>query len=188
MAAFKMKKKTAKGKRSIKDGLPATPGKSIPLVNNILVAVLLILLIFKLKDANPGYKWVHESLIGSNLEFIKKNKDLGFPQRQEAKLGFNVSYLNYLNANTPDETIILMPPDTVILPRSGKSDFDKYMKNRIWVSYFIYPRKVVYEREKETSALYDAATHIAIINGWGYHKLPFRVNNKVKHAVIPLNK
>ncbi len=183
------RKKYRKKKYSFqKDKPSSTSSGSIPILNNVLILILFIIVVFKLKDINSGYKWMHETLIGANLKIIKKYKALSFRQKQEAKLGFNVRFLNHLADNTPDTAIILMPPDTIILPLQGKSDFDKYMKNKTWVSYFLYPRKVVYEREKETSHLYSTATHIAIMNEWGYHKLPYNVKNKAKHSILELKK
>ena len=165
---------------------PASTSKHIPLLNNVVLAIVFVILIFKLKDQNPGYKWMNETLIGANLETMKKYKNLTFEQKQEAKMGFNVKYLNFIKNNTPDSAVILMPPDSIILPSEGKSEFNKHLKNKVWCSYHIYPRKIVYERERHTSSLYSSITHVAIINGWGYNKLSYRVNNKSKYTVMPI--
>ena len=158
----------------------------IPFVNNLIVFVFFAILVFTLKDKNTGYKWVAENLIDGNLKTIKKHKDLSFEQRQEGKLGFNATYLNFINENTPDTAVILMPPDSVILHQNGRYKFNKYLKNKSWCSYLVYPRKLVYEREKTSAPLYNKVTHVAIINGWGYDKLGYKVNKRVPLTVLPI--
>lgn len=179
-------KSNKKNRNAKKNKSPALTSKHIPFLNNLIITIFFVLLVFKLKDQNPGYKWVHETLIGANLKTIKKYKKLTFEQKQEAKMGFNAKYLNFIKNNTPDTAIILMPPDSIIFPSKGKSEFNKYITRKVWCSYIIYPRKIVYEREKHISPLYDNVTHVAIINGWGYNKLTYRVNNRSNYTIMPI--
>ncbi len=179
-------KSNKKNRNAKKEKSPASTSKNIPFLNNVIIAIFFVILISKLKNQNSGYKWMHETLIGANLKTMKKYKDLTFEQKQEAKMGFNGKYLNFVKNNTPDTAIILMPPDSIIFPSKGKSGFNKYIKNKVWCSYLVYPRKIVYEREKHTSSLYNSITHVAIINGWGYNKLGYKINNKSKFSVMPI--
>ena len=183
---YTKQKLNRKKRKAKKEKTPESMPKDIPLLNNVIIAILFVILIFKLKDQNPGYRWVHESLIEANLKTIKKYKNLTFEQRQEAKMGFNATYLNFVKNNTPDTAIILMPPDSIILPVKGKSEFSKHMKNKAWCSYLIYPRRLVYEREKSNSSLYESVTHVAIMNGWGYDKLAYPIKDKSKHTILPI--
>ncbi|MBT8326521.1 MAG: hypothetical protein KJP21_02280 [Bacteroidia bacterium] len=177
-------KKVAPPKQSKSEKKPST---GIPFINNIVVVFVFVILVVIVKDANTGYKWMSDTLIKLNMKRIKMYKNSTFEEKQVAKMGYNVQFLNYVSDNTPEDAIILMPPDSIIQQEGVASDFDKHMRNKVWVSYFLYPRKVVFEKEKETSTLYDKATHIAVINGWGYEKLPHITGNRSKHAVFALN-
>ena len=185
-----MSKKIKSTKKKAQAPKPPEPKKKvstgIPFLNNIVAVFVFVILVAIAKDVNKGYNWMSETLIKLNLKRIKMYKNSTFEEKQAAKMGYNVQYLNYVNENTPDDAIILMPPDSIIQQEGVKSDFDKHMKNKVWVSYFLYPRKVVFEKEKETSTLYNKATHLAVINGWGYDRLPHITGNRSKHAVFAL--
>ncbi len=186
-----MSKKTKPIKKKANSPKPAeVPKKSsngIPFLNNIIVVIALVIVVAVVKDVNTGYKWMTDTFIELNLKRIKMYKNLTFEERQVAKLGYNVQFLKYISDNTPEDAIILMPPDSIIQQDGVDSDFDRYMKNKVWVSYFLYPRKVVFEKEKETSPIYAKATHLAVINGWGYDRLPHITGNRSKHAVFAIN-
>lgn len=61
------------------------------------------------------------------------------------------------------------------------------MKGKNWSSYFVYPRKLIYHDEKDKyPELYKTATHVAIINGWGYELLDYNVQSRSAFAILPL--
>ncbi len=160
----------------------------IPLSKNIIAAFIFFLLILAANKNNPGYKWLSGTVIKGNLELIKKYKDLTFEQKLEAKLGFSMTYLNFVKNNTPADAVILLPPRELIKNSTDKTKLDKNIANKIWVSNFLYPRVVIYEDEKETSPFYSKITHIGVINGWGYHLVNYDVTNKQALTVLKVNK
>ena len=60
------------------------------------------------------------------------------------------------------------------------------VKSKLWNTYFLYPRKVVGENEKDSSPLYAQVTHVMIVDAWGYDKLTYPVSRKEKYAVLPI--
>jgi hypothetical protein len=161
--------------------------KGTPIVVQVLATAFLFISFKYLKENISGYIWVSDVLIKKNVELMEKHKNLSFLDRQNAKLGASGRFANFIKFNTPENAIILMPPDSIIMPPNIKSDFNKHLKNKTWVSYIVYPRKLVYEDKNETTELYNSATHVAIVNGWGYHKLNYAVNEQPKHYVFPIN-
>lgn len=161
------------------------------IVKNFLILGGVLFLLNTLKENNNGYKWVVESQIIKSQESIDKYKKLNYKQKMESKLGFTIRYFDFIKENTPDSAVILMPPDTVIRPPGQvhytKTAMNGYTTNRKWVSYFLYPRKLVYEdRRDEYPELTKAITHVAIINYWGYEKLPYRVGKENQYSIMPI--
>ena len=161
------------------------------IVKNFLILGGVLFLLNYLKENNMGYKWVVDTQIIKSQENMDKYKDLTYEQKMQAKLGFTVKYFDFIKQNTPDTAVILMPPDTVIRPPGQvhytKTAMNGYTRNRKWVSYFLYPRKLVYQDHLEDyPELVDDVSHVAIINTWGYEKLPYRVGKKNKYSVMPI--
>lgn len=181
-------KKTGKKKKSA-PGSPADkkPSYTWRVFKNLILLVATFFFTQAIRKDGAGYQWVFENLIEDNLKMIKKYKKLNHDERLQAKLGYTAAYLSFIAKNTPENAVILMAPDTVFNPPGQKSDFNNFIRERGWASYFVYPRKLVYEHEKELFPdMYERVTHVAIANYWGYQKLPFQVPNKVKHTIIPL--
>jgi hypothetical protein len=161
------------------------------IVKNFLILGGVLLLLNTLKEQNKGYKWVAETLVAKTPEQLEKYKDLTYDQKMEGKLGFAYKYFKFINENTPEDAIILFPPDTMIRPKGqvhhSKKGMNGYSTNSKWVSYFIYPRKVVYEdRKDEYPELYENVTYVAVMNQWGYEKLPYRVRQESQFSVMPM--
>ena len=161
------------------------------LVKNVLILIGVLILLNGLKTYNKGYKWVAETLVAKNQEQLDKYKNLTYDQKMEGKLGFAYKYFKFINENTPEDAIILMPPDTMIRPKGQvhhtKTGMNGYTTNPKWVSYFVYPRKLVYEDRKDLyPELYKNVTHVAVMNTWGYEKLPYRVNQKSQFSIMPM--
>jgi|LWDU01.1.fsa_nt_gi hypothetical protein len=163
------------------------------LEKNFITLAIAAILFFGVKEINDGYKWFFGSLLKNNIKMLqdKKVKRMNLNQKYESKLGFDYRFLKHIADNTPENAIILMPPDSIIFPKKGRIFFNKSMKsasirNKSWASYFVYPRKLVYEKINENSKYVDKATHVAIVNHWGYHKLKNPPRQRQQFAVIPL--
>lgn len=157
------------------------------LVRNILIGLIVFFCFSSLYNNNKfaGYKWMHEKLIVGNYELMHKYPDHTFEQRQQLKLGFFAKYLQFINKNTPDTAIVLMPSGAVVSKIDKKRKLD-WLGSKRHVGYFIYPRKAVYESNSNDSIYMDKVTHVAIVDGKGYENLPYRVKNKSAYTVLPI--
>ncbi len=152
-------------------------GTRLLYVKHGLLAGGVVLLLAALVQYNSGYDHIFNRFgrdIGSNARY----DSLSYDQRLEVKLGFTAKYLHMLRDSTPANAVILMPPDSIFFPEDTASRFNPLVRNRRWVAYFIYPRKIVYEEEKDTLALYRDVTHVAVVNYWGYRQAYIRDGRK----------
>jgi hypothetical protein len=156
-------------------------------------------------DLLSGYSWVF-SMVGSNLEAIeqyeeqarKQGRKFGTPEKWETKLQYQYTYLHSIIENTPEDAVILFPPEehikkAKIQQRDAAGNVSEkkafvFLHSLAWTSYFLYPRQAIFEDEVETNpSLYKKATHVAIIDNWGYHKLKFAPTNRLPYTIISLD-
>lgn len=153
----------------------------------LISAVIIALLYYNIR----GYKWAWDSLVMANLKIIRENPHLTLEKKWEIKCGFDFAYLNYIKSKTPADAIIVMPAYSDIYPEGEKSDFNTGdaggIKNKAWATYFLYPRKLVYEEEKGTNPFYEKANYVAIVNFRGYDRLNYSVEKKEKYLILPRN-
>ena len=72
-----------------------------------------------------------------------------------------------------------------------KSDFlgkSPGVQTKAWATYFLYPRKLVYDKEKETNHYYKEISHVAIANYGDYSYLEYEVKRKKKYDVLPVRR
>ena len=182
----KSKKKSTKEPRKKEE--KTSSSSPIFIAKNVGLLIVVYLLLQGLKENNVGYQWVFESLVKQNLEQQEQYQELTNDQKLEAKLGFAVRYLNMINENTPEDAIILMGPDSILCPPTGKPFFQKVILKKGWANYWVYPRRLVYEEDKEEfPELYEQATHVAITNFWGYDRLSYPVAQQQQFLVMPIN-
>ena len=141
---------------------------------------------YAIYQKDPGYNWVFNNLLIGNLKDIEQRKDYTYEVKHEAKRGFFARYLFFVNKNTPEDAIILMPSEEVIdaVPAEQKLEFLKYKPH---VMYFVYPRKAVYANLEDDKKYMDKITHVAIVNGQGYENVPYQIPNKQQYTVVPIN-
>lgn len=135
-----------------------------------------------------GYDWMLNTMLKSNIDTINKYPDLNIDQRYELKWGGKVgygeiAYINRIKQQTPDSAIIIAPPRKLLTQVGFKSSAELP-----WLTYFVYPRQVVYEDDKDSSKLYARANYVLAVNGWGFDKLNYRVNNPQAFMILPLKK
>lgn len=165
--------------------------KPIVFRRNLLTAFFFSVLLLLLYLV-PGYNRV---IIGAKMSdseidgYEKRTLNNNLPKltaedKRYFKIG-NYWYLKYLRENTPQNAVILLPPRSVV----DTSETMKNMSNPDWVEYFIYPRLCVSEDEKTAKkSLYDQATHVAIVHGWGYEKLHYQPEKQETETVLPIKK
>jgi len=161
------------------------------LFRNVFAVIISAVIVFFLYKNIQGYQWVWDSLVIKNLEIVNQHSDLTNEQKWAIKLGFDYRYLEFLKKNTPENAVILMPADSALFPQGVKSEFTKEsysVRNKAWATYFLYPRKIVYEKELLKSPYASQITHVAIANYRGYERLNYSVVKKQKYHVLPVNK
>lgn len=159
-------------------------------IGNVVMLLIAITLVYLMYQSVDGYYGLWNNLIKKNLEIIKQYPDLSLEKKWEIKCGFDYVYLNYIKQHTPENACILMPPDSAIYPKGEKSPFQNAaysIKNKAWSTYFLYPRRLVYEAEKEKNPFYDKVDYVAIVNFWGYDKLEYEVAQKIKLNILPVS-
>ena len=165
---------------------------SISFDRNLLVMVLCFIIIFVLQKQIVGYNWLWNTLIKENLDNQKRFPNLTEQQKAESKMGYDITYMYYINENTPKDAVILFPESSVVL-NDSTPDQPKFRTKQggifsaLWVQYFAFPRKVVFENEKGKNPNYEKISHVAIVNYKGYDQLPYKVNEKLRLGVLPID-
>lgn len=159
---------------------------------NLVVTFVLMFVLLLLYVTIPGYNYAIKDVAIGNKERIDqietRRLNFNLPElRLEDKLLFRIEdywYIQYMNTHTPDTAIILLPPLHAI---DSTPEFNS-LNDPDYMEYFLYPRLCVSEDEKNTKKdLYARATHVAIVNNWGYDKLKYQPAEKPSEAVMPIN-
>ena len=166
---------------------------SISFHKNLLIMGVCLITIFVLQKQIGGYRWLWNTLIKENIEMIKKAPNKSELEKAEAKMGFDITYMNFLKENTPNNAVILFPDADVIL-KDSTSDQPKFRTSSggiftpLWVQYFAFPRKIVFAKEKGKNPNFDKITHVAIVNYKGYEHLSYPTDKSKRLDVLPLKK
>lgn len=148
--------------------------KLLYVIKNLLASVAMLLLFAFIISKQPGYKWVYNDLLKSNMKVIKENPHLSFDDKMTIKLGSTYKFLLFLKEQTPENATILYPTSETFYKEG--SPFKHEIANKLFSTRFLYPRKIVLEEELQKSKYVDSITHVAIVNG----ELPKFINNSVK--------
>jgi len=149
MPKKKSKKSISNIKRSQSGNHILKPAKkkNIFSLQNLGAFIVTMICLFILYQNIGGYKWLWDGLVIGNLKIRWDKPNITQEEKWEIKCGFDFRYANYLKVNTPEDAIILMPPREVLVPKGKKSDFNTKgswgVKNKAWVTYFVYQRKLV---------------------------------------------
>jgi hypothetical protein len=109
-------------------------------------------------------------------------------ERREMKMGFSFRYMKFVRDCTPETAVILMPPREVYFPPGEKSDFEGDVGHKLWRLRVLYPRRLIDKPELGVNVYSDSITHVAIVNGWGYDYLHYPVSERVRYAVLPVDR
>lgn len=150
----------------------------------LVIAGVLIFLGYKIVINTQSYNWAF-ALISSNLETIEKFPDSTYDEKMNLKLGFKYSYCKFLKDNSPDDAIIMMPPKSVIKADKKLNTSIGSLTNKAYVSYFLYPRKVIYPEDGDKHPYWSKVTHIAVANSIGYM---YKAEKPGEYRIISLKK
>lgn len=150
------------------------------------VGLLLVGLLYTCLSHYPAYSFVVRALQG-NYATISKHRGSPLPERYTMKLKSNYIVYAQLVANTPADAVIYLPSESALAPEVNQANFHKNTFSKGWALRFLYPRKVVLESEYATSIYTPQITHVAIINGVGADKLPYRIKSLPAFGVLPID-
>lgn len=161
-------------------------------IGGAVIAAIFLTVVFKHNEPDPqnpteepinrGYDWLLNTMLKGNLETIEKYPDLNAQQRLEMKWGGGeISYIFQIKNQTPETAVVLLPPKEVLLGVGFKNSHELP-----WLTYFVYPRKVVYENDTATSSLYAQADYLVSINGWGLDKLSAPIEQPQPFMILKL--
>jgi len=150
---------------------------------NLIGGGLAIMFIYVIFASVQGYDWLYNTMLKNNFETMEKYPNLTYPERYEAKWGGEIAYINRVKQQTPDSAIILIPPRKLLTQAGFKSAVELP-----WLTYFLYPRKVVYDDDKDSSKFYNQANYIMAVNGWGFDKVNYHIEKPEAFMILPLKK
>ena len=186
----------AKAADKIPGTVPVRFGSILFNIVGVVVSAIFLTAFFQHHDPDPanpsethlnsGYDWMLNTMLAGNLKTIEENPEKTTRQRYEMKWGGGeISYTFKIKDQTPDTAIILMPPRKIL---TGPNVQFKSIVEIPWITYFLYPRRVVYDDEKDSSALYSKATYLVSVNGWGLDKVGHSVDKPEAFMVLPITK
>lgn len=173
--------------KSTKTNSQNSSGNFMKVVANVgggIIAGIFLMILFQHDEASQnGYDWLLNTMLINNLKTIEQYPNLNTQQKYEAKWGGSeISYVYRIKNETPDTSIILLPPKKTIAEVGFKSTVDLP-----WITYFLYPRKVVYEDEKATNPNYAKANYLVSLNGWGLERSKTLIEKPEAFMILKLN-
>lgn len=184
-----MKKKTNKPNTISEQVEENTKGISTNI--NIFLFIFTVIFLIVLYNKNESYKWMYEQMLKGNIDFIKENPDLTYDQKIESKFQLDYSVLKTIKDQTPENAIIIFPTrkilDTVRKVNKLPNRNENFL-NKDWVEYYIFPRKIIFSEDKNSSKLQP--TFALILGGMGYENLNYQVQSEQRKflEVLLINK
>lgn len=172
---------------------PKTEGNSTKdnIFKKAMIAFAMVCFVVVIFKENIGYNWVWTSLVQENLKLISKNRKMDYGQKIQAKMGIDGAVLHYIIQKTPQDAIILLPPEKILMNDSASYDFTSKLggiKSRNWALDLVYPRKLVYFDEIDKNIWKDKITHVMVFDGWGLQYLSYSPSELSNLDVYPINK
>lgn len=193
----------------------AAPGRFSAIVLNAIgaiVSVVFLMAFFQHHEPDPanpgethinsGYDWLLNTMLMNNLKQIGENPDKSVSDRYLMKWGpGEMVYVNQIKAVVPENGVVMLPPHDFfkqvgyvptqtgpVLQKADAPNVSKFsMVDLPWISYFLYPRQVVYG-DSVNKPLYAKANYIVSFNGWGLDKLNYQVEKPEQFMVLPIKK
>lgn len=155
------------------------------IVKNLVVLAVAVGVLYYVFDVAKGYNWTYNNLLRKNFTYITKYPKLNFDQKMISKFGASYEYLMHLRMQTPKSAVILFPENKDFRVEGSPFQAGELADKRSAIR-FLYPRKLVLGSELDKSAYADKITHIAIVNGIGFDKVPYEVKEKFSHGILPV--
>lgn len=148
----------------------------------VLAVIVAIICYFMTKDYSDGYRQITQ-MMSDNMKCIKEYKNESYDNRLYMKLGKDYEFIRFIRNSTPSNAVLLWPSSEQF--HIGEK-FQQAISNRVWVTRFLYPRRVVMAEEIERSPWARKVTHIVIVNGEIAGNIPFPEGQEIpEFAVLP---
>jgi hypothetical protein len=170
---------------------------------NLLFGLVAILFLAWINSSVPSYNWVYNGLLKGGYETCKQiqkeidrrsqgaspeqRKSIAMDTKYEAKVGVEFMVLKYIRDNTPKDAVILFPPSAVISQKDQNLTLSYELSLKAYPSYFLYPRKVVYEWEKGKNPLFEKVQYVFALHGWGYQYLDYQPAQRNIVDILPIH-
>ncbi len=151
----------------------------INLAAGLVTYFLLSGIIFKQED----YEWSID-MLEDNYDFVMNNGSMTLQERYASKLGVSFSLFDAVRSKTPDSAVIYLPGNTAFFPNNEESIFTGVPFEKMWATRFLYPRKVVTEREYGRSIYTDKIDYVMIVYGKGVERLKYALPYPLQFGVL----
>jgi len=150
--------------------------------------LIFLAVIWALVAFNKGYARLYQYNYVQLIEQLHKYKGLTYEEKLGKFLPQDYAYLNFVKEKTPEDAVLLGPPANVWNPKDKKLGFSRWMWRKDYTTYFLYPRKVLYDVPQDRdNPLMEQITHVMIVDSWGYDKLNYTVSNPQALTVLPIH-
>lgn len=145
----------------------------------LVTYVLLSGVLFKQED----YDWSIK-MLQDNHDFIVDNGYMSLQERYTSKMGYTYSLFDSVRSRTPNTAVIYLPGKEAFFPNNQKSIFTGEPFEKMWAIRFLYPRKVVTEREYEQSPYAKKINYVMIVNGIGVERLKYKLASPIQYGIL----
>lgn len=133
--------------------------------NIVATLVFIVLLLFLYQKL--GYKHTFNLLL-TDYHLARQVSDEPVERRNLVKLGMGYWMFKYIKDNTPDSAVIYLPGHEAFLADGYGDKFSSvHFSNKLWAVRYLYPRKVVTDREYREFGAHPPLTHVFVVNGYG---------------------
>jgi len=145
----------------------------------LVLYVLLSNFLFKQQD----YAWSID-MLDDNHDFIMDNGKMNLQERYSSKLGLSYALFDSIRAKTPDSAVIYLPGKEAFFPKNQASIFTGEPFEKMWAIRFLYPRKVVTEKEYARSSYAKHIDYVIVVNGKGVERLKYSLPYPIQFGIL----
>ena len=152
----------------------------------VMVLAVLVILIGSVLTTEKAekYRWI-SAVLSENSKVAKDYQNLSDEDKLYFKLGYDFTLIDNVKKVTPPNSVLLWPTSEQF---EKDRKFQHAISNRVWLTRFLYPRRVVFGNETMSSYA-GRITHVLIVNGEvaGNVPLPLPEGQELpKFSVVPV--
>lgn len=164
--------------------------KNAPLLKRIGLNLLGCLVVYFLFSGvvftQPDYEWSID-MLRDNHDFVVDNQNMSIKERYASKLGLSYALFDSIRSRTPDSAVVYLPGKDGFFPKNQQSLFSGEPYEKMWAIRFLYPRKVVSEKEYDRSIYANKIDYVIIVYGVGTERLKYKLPEPVDFGILDAN-